>query len=198
MTKVSFLKRVLILGTILVVFSVSGSALSCSVTTDTATVHCPAASSCEADIKANNSDRLGFSMAAEEIPETGETFLLNETVRDRKRVKFEINMKRNRDLPSTEEALSDAKSICPPGASLNLYPKTSFQEKELRDKTDCYVTKIEELEDYYIVWREGTTEGLLCTEKVTGQMITGGETHYAAPVGAFDIIGMAFSFFLPF
>jgi len=187
--------RILIGLIALVVFISSGSALSCAWSPDKATFHCPEGD-CQEDVNSSNSDSLKYSIRGEKIPEPGSSTQKNKTVRDRETVRLEIRSTDSGEIPSAEQALSDSKALCSPGEKLHLYAKNSFEKESLKDTTNCYTTKIESLEDYFLVQRKGTTAPLLCVQKTRGQMVSGGETHYAAPINPWWIL-QAISFLIP-
>lgn len=182
-----------------IIFTSLGAALSCqSLYEGHYTLHCPTENSCSSNVEIDSKNvedakslQLGSTqLSSVKIPEPGESF-----IRNKSRKLFEATT--NRSLPSPKKALDNAKNMCPTPSPKHLYPKKDFNRTELRDTTRCYETQIVEGENYYLVWRSGTTEGLTCIEKVRGEMISGGETHYAAPAGPLDYVIQIISSLIP-
>ena len=192
----------LLASVLILILTGSGSALSCVADRTTSyNLHCPEESSCESAVNITGDIRENVVFDSEELPEPGESFSKNiseEASIDRSKEKAVISVESNRDLPSQGPALESARSMCPSPAPKHLYPKEDFNRTELQDTTRCYETQVENLESHYLVWREGTTDGWNCVEKVGGQMVSGGETRYAAPAGPIYYLGKALEIIAPF
>lgn len=175
------------------IFVSQGLSLSCSAPDHQFTFHCPADEVCNENVTVRDSDSIyepHISFTSTQIPDVGKTTenkrqIYKENSRPRTIVTRTV---RNGELPDAGKALERSDNLCNPGANIHLYPKEEFEEQELHDTSKCYKTVVNQAQHYYTVHRTGTTRPLFCNTKVTGQRVSGGETHYAAPVTLGDVL----------
>lgn len=174
------MKKILFLVITVLFFISSTAALSCIIPPDKYTFHCPEKSSCHENVsKTGTMGYEGINISAENKTNPGPV--------GGRQWGYISEIVNNRELPSAKEAKEKDKSLCPGQRSIHFYPKKVFQQDELKDTTECYENRIEELDNYYKVVREPTTEPLLCRKKHEETAVSGGEKSWVEPVDLTDV-----------
>lgn len=175
------MRKILFLSVISLFLASSTAALSCAIPPDQYTFHCSEENTCQQNFSTGD-EKLHNGT---EIPPENKT---NQNRTDRREVRYVVEKVGNRDLPSADQALESAKSLCPGPERIHLYPKEDFKEESLKDTTKCYQTQIESSENYYKVTREPTTEPPTCIRKHQDSMISGGDRSWVGPISWTDMI----------